>query len=155
MYILIQAFRSYLCEWWGRWRWSSPWLLTGLPSPRDRCSRGSQNIPCEVGGSILFGWDRMQGFFCVLVYCKICNLYRASRQVIGRDCWQKILSPSIYWVALRLVGRDFLENIPWVPSFALAVGTSAGWLGHEASYKSKHTKTLPTSRSATQYSNVE
>ena len=57
-----------------------------------------------------------------------------------------------YWVALRLVGRDFLENIPWVTSFALAVGTSAGWLGHEASYESKHTITLPTSRSATQYS---
>ena len=33
----------------------------------------------------------------------------------------------------------------------MAVGTSAGWLGHEASYKSKHTKALPTSRSATQY----
>ena len=33
----------------------------------------------------------------------------------------------------------------------MAAGKSAGWLGHEASYKSKHTKALPTSRSATQY----
>ena len=41
-------------------------------------------------------------------------------------------------------GRDFLENIPGVVSFALAVGSSAGWLGHDASSKSKHTKALPT-----------
>ena len=33
----------------------------------------------------------------------------------------------------------------------MALGISAGWLGHEASSKSKHTKTLPTSRSAAQY----
>ena len=45
-----------------------------------------------------------------------------------------ILWWNFYWVALRLVGRDVLEYITWVPSFALAVGTSAGWLGHEASY---------------------
>ena len=34
----------------------------------------------------------------------------------------------------------------------MAVGSSAGWLVHEASSKSKHTKSLPTSRWVAQYS---
>ena len=49
----------------------------------------------------------------------------------------------VYWAVRQLIGRDFLENIPGVASFALAVGSLADWLGHEASLK--HMKALPTS----------
>ena len=45
-----------------------------------------------------------------------------------------------YWAVRQLVGRDFSENIPGVASFAVAVGSLADWLGHEASSESKHTK---------------
>ena len=55
--------------------------------------------------------------------------------MIRMTVWK--LNEMSYWVTLQLVGRDFLENIPRVPSFALA-----GWLDHGASYKSKHRKTL-------------
>ena len=58
-----------------------------------------------------------------------------------------------YWVVRQLIGRDFLENIPGLASFALAVGSWADWLGHEASSKSKHAKSVPTSRWAAQYVN--
>ena len=50
-----------------------------------------------------------------------------------------------YITTHQVVGRDFSENMPAVASLALAVGSSAGWLGHEARLKSKHTKYLPTS----------
>ena len=40
-----------------------------------------------------------------------------------------------------LVRLYFLKNAPWVASLALAVGSLTGWLGHEASSTSKHTKT--------------
>ena len=56
-----------------------------------------------------------------------------------------------YWASLQLIGRDFSENIPGVASLALAVGLLAGWLGHEASSKRKHTKTLPTTCRDAQY----
>ena len=55
------------------------------------------------------------------------------------------LKYQAYTATHQVVGRDFSENIPAVASFALAVGSSAGWLGHEASLTSKHTKSLPTS----------
>ena len=45
---------------------------------------------------------------------------------------------EVYTATHQVVGRDFSENIP-------AVASLAGWLGHEASLKSKHTKYLPTS----------
>ena len=56
-----------------------------------------------------------------------------------------------YSLAHLLVGRYFLENTPGVSSLALAVGGLASWLVHKGSSKSKHTKSLPTSRWATQY----
>ena len=56
-----------------------------------------------------------------------------------------------YWAVRQLIGRDFSENIPGVASFALAVGSSADWLGHEASSKSKHTKGLPITCRTTHY----
>ena len=49
-----------------------------------------------------------------------------------------------YTVGHPLLGRDFLENTPGVASLALAVGRLAGWLVHNASSQSKHTKYLPT-----------
>ena len=49
------------------------------------------------------------------------------------------------------IGRDFSENTPGVATFALAVGSLAGWLGHEASSKSKHTKALPITCRTDQY----
>ena len=61
------------------------------------------------------------------------------------------LPQFIYSVTHQLVGWDFSENTPGVASFALAVGSSAGWLGHEASSKSKHTKALPTTCWVTGY----
>ena len=56
-----------------------------------------------------------------------------------------------YWAVRKLIGRDFSENIPGVASFAFAVGSSADWLGHKASSKSKHTKALPISCRTAQY----
>ena len=46
--------------------------------------------------------------------------------------------PAAYRV--RFFGKYCISSEP----FALAVGILAGWLGHEASSKSKHTKALPT-----------
>ena len=37
-----------------------------------------------------------------------------------------------YTATHQVVGRYFSENIPAVASFALAVGSSADWLDHEA-----------------------
>ena len=48
-----------------------------------------------------------------------------------------------YWAVWQVIGRDFSENTPGVASLALAVGSSAGWLVHDASSISKHTKIFP------------
>ena len=61
---------------------------------------------------------------------------------------------STCWAVPQVIGKDFSENTPGVASLALAVGRSAGWLVHDASSKSKHTKTLPTSGWAAQYLTV-
>ena len=61
------------------------------------------------------------------------------------------LPEVLYWAVRQLIGRDFSENIPGVASFALAVGSSADWLDHEASSKSKHTKAFPMTCRTTQY----
>ena len=58
--------------------------------------------------------------------------------------WDPFTNLRIYSVTQQVIGWDFSENIPGVASFAFAVGISAGWLGNEASSKSKHTKALPT-----------
>ena len=58
----------------------------------------------------------------------------------------------ISWAVRQLIGRYFSENIPGVASFALAVGSSADWLGHEASSKSEHMKALPITCRTAQYS---
>ena len=66
--------------------------------------------------------------------------------IVAGDCGEKTDTYCIsihlrfyfvtYWAVWQVIGRDFLENIPGVASFALAVCSSADWLGHEASSKS-------------------
>ena len=56
---------------------------------------------------------------------------------------QIMMSRKLYLAVRQVIGRYFSENIPGIASFALAVGSSADWLGHEASSINKHTKALP------------
>ena len=57
------------------------------------------------------------------------------------DAW---ISPNTVLGIPEAYRERFLGNTSWVASLAMAVHISAGWLGHEASSISKHTKTLPT-----------
>ena len=49
----------------------------------------------------------------------------------------------MYWASQQVIGWDFSENNPRVACLALAVGITAGGLGHEGSSKSQHTKNSP------------
>ena len=71
--------------------------------------------------------------------------------IIGES--SQYYSGLINWAVRQLynIGRDFLENTQGVASFALAVGSSAEWLDHEARSKRKHTKALPITCWTAQY----
>ena len=105
-----------------------------------------RNVPLPLDGK----FNVIGHIFSSLIYFQINSHARyttSSPRSLFRICHS---DQCAYWVAHRLVGGDFSENTPWIPSLALAVGIWAGWLVDEASSKSKHTKTLPTSSWATQ-----
>ena len=72
-------------------------------------------------------------------------------QAIQTQVWEERRRDTMYWAVRQLIGRYFSENIPRLVSFALALGSSADWLGHEANSKSKHMKALPITCRTDQY----